>query len=66
MLVHEGRNLLSIGYDAPAAKLNESCYDLLASEARAATFIAVAKGEAPQEAWFRLGGQQTVCEKGKY
>jgi hypothetical protein len=63
MLVHEGRNLLSIGYDAPAEKLNESCYDLLASEARAATFIAVAKGEAPQEAWFRLGRQHTVCEK---
>jgi len=65
MLVHEGRNLLSIGYDVPAAKLNESCYDLLASEARAATFIAVAKGEAPQEAWFRLGRQHTVCEKEK-
>jgi hypothetical protein len=63
MLVHEGRNLLSIGYDAPAEKLNDSCYDLLASEARAATFIAVAKGEAPQEAWFRLGRQHTVCEK---
>ena len=65
MLVHEGRNLLSIGYDVPAAKLNESCYDLLASEARAATFIAVAKGEAPQETWFRLGRQHTVCEKEK-
>jgi hypothetical protein len=63
MLVHEGRNLLSIGYDATAEKLNESCYDLLASEARAATFIAVAKSEAPQETWFRLGRQHTVCEK---
>jgi cyclic beta-1,2-glucan synthetase len=36
---------------------------LLASEARAATFIAVAKSEAPQETWFRLGRQHTVCEK---
>ena len=63
MLVHEGRNLLSIGYDAAAEKLNDSCYDLLASEARAATFIAVAKSEAPQETWFRLGRQHTVCEK---
>ncbi|HMJ60918.1 MAG TPA: hypothetical protein VK493_04110, partial [Bryobacteraceae bacterium] len=62
MLVHEGRNLLSIGYDASAETLNEACYDLLASEARAATFIAVAKSEAPQEAWFRLGRQHTVCE----
>ena len=65
MLVDEGRNLLSIGYDVPAGKLNESCYDLLASEARAATFIAVAKGEAPQETWFRLGRQHTICEKEK-
>jgi hypothetical protein len=65
MLVHKGRNLLSIGYDVSAEKLNESCYDLLASEARAATFIAVAKTEAPQEAWFRLGRQHTVCEKEK-
>lgn len=63
MLLHEGRNLLSIGYDAAAEKLNDSCYDLLASEARAATFIAVAKNEAPQETWFRLGRQHTVCEK---
>jgi hypothetical protein len=63
MLVHERRNLLSIGYDPAAEKLNDSCYDLLASEARAATFIAVAKGEAPQETWFRLGRQHTVCEK---
>jgi hypothetical protein len=63
MLVDKGRNLLSIGYDVAAQKLNKSCYDLLASEARAATFIAVAKDEAPQESWFRLGRQHTVCEK---
>ena len=65
MLLHEGRNLLSIGYDVATEKLNDSCYDLLASEARAATFIAVAKSEAPQETWFRLGRQHTVCEKEK-
>jgi hypothetical protein len=62
-LTDKGRNLLSIGYDVAAEKLNKSCYDLLASEARTATFIAVAKDETPQESWFRLGRQHTVCEK---
>ncbi len=61
-LVDKRRHLLSIGYDATNAKLADSCYDLLASEARIATYIAVAKGEAPEEAWFRLGRQHTVSE----
>jgi hypothetical protein len=63
MLVDKDRNLLSIGLDAASNELNKSCYDLLASEARTATFIAVAKGEAIQDSWFRLGRQHTVCEK---
>ena len=32
-----------------------SCYDLLASEARLASFMAIAKGDAPARHWFRLG-----------
>jgi len=62
MLVDEGRRLLSIGYDVTKQELNKSCYDLLASEARMATFVAVAKGETVQESWFRLGRQHTLCE----
>jgi cyclic beta-1,2-glucan synthetase len=62
LLVSAHRKLLSIGYDVDAEKLNKSCYDLLASEARVATYIAVAKDEANQDAWFRLGRQHTVCE----
>lgn len=61
-LVNRGRNLLSIGYDVAAGKINPSCYDLLASEARTATFIAVANDDLIQEGWFRLGRQHTVCE----
>jgi hypothetical protein len=61
-LVDEGRRLLSIGYDVKKGELNKSCYDLLASESRTATFIAVAKGETQQESWFRLGRQHTSCE----
>ncbi len=61
-LVNRGRNLLSIGYDVAKESINSSCYDLLASEARTATFIAVAKEDLVQEGWFRLGRQHTVCE----
>jgi hypothetical protein len=62
LLVDQRRRLLSIGYDVETQKLNGSCYDLLASEARIASFVAVAKDEAEQDCWFRLGRQHTVCE----
>ena len=61
-LVNRNRNLLSIGYDVAKQSINVSCYDLLASEARTASFIAVAKEDLVQEGWFRLGRQHTVCE----
>jgi cyclic beta-1,2-glucan synthetase len=48
------RQLLSIGYDGASGELHSACYDLLASEARMAFFLAVAKGDIPQQAWFRL------------
>ena len=47
--------MLSIGYNADEAALDESCYDLLASEARLASFIGIAKGDLPARHWFRLG-----------
>jgi hypothetical protein len=53
-LLLEERQLLSIGYDGPTGKLHSACYDLLASEARIASFLAVAKGDIPQQSWFRL------------
>ena len=57
------RRLLSIGYraanaDGPGA-LDGSDYDLLASEARLASFLAIAKGDLPEEHWFRLGRSVT-------
>ncbi len=54
-LINEERELLSIGYAVDDAVLDESCYDLLASEARLASFIAIAKGDLPARHWFRLG-----------
>ncbi len=50
----ESRQLLSIGYDVKKRELHPSCYDLLASEARVATFLAIAKSDIPQRAWFQL------------
>ncbi len=62
ILVDHNRNLLSIGFDVAAGEPAKSCYDLLASEARIATFVAVAKGDVEQDTWFRLGRQHTMCE----
>lgn len=62
IMVDHDRRLLSIGWDVSKNELNKSCYDLLASESRTATFIAVAKGETVQDSWFRLGRTHTLCE----
>ncbi len=61
-LYNRQRKLLSIGYTKSANRLESACYDLLASEARIATFVAIAKGDIPQESWFYLGRGQTECE----
>ena len=53
-LLVPSRQLLSIGYDGATGELHSACYDLLASEARMAFFLAIAKGDIPQQAWFRL------------
>ncbi len=58
-LVNEGRSILTIGYDVRAQKIHEACYDMLASEARIATFLAVARGELPQQSWFKLARDYT-------
>lgn len=54
------RKLLSIGFDSEKDELHSACYDLLASEARIAVFVAIAKDDIPQETWFRLGRAHVV------
>ncbi len=49
------RDLLAIGYDVGERRRDPSCYDLLASEARLASFLLIAQGQAPQKHWFSLG-----------
>ncbi|MGH8157688.1 MAG: GH36-type glycosyl hydrolase domain-containing protein [Rhodanobacter sp.] len=49
------RDLLAIGYNVDQRRLDASYYDLLASEARLASFVAIAQGQLPQDNWFSLG-----------
>jgi cyclic beta-1,2-glucan synthetase len=63
-LLNEDRELLSIGYLANDDKLDPSCYDLLASEARLSSLFAIAKGDVPTSHWFRLGRTVTPVGAG--
>ena len=54
-LYDRDRHLLAIGYNVGDHRLDASFYDLLASEARLASFVAIAQGKLPQEHWFSLG-----------
>lgn len=49
------RGLFHIGFNASSGKIDQHYYDLLASEARIASFFAIAKGDVPVEHWFHLG-----------
>ncbi len=49
------RRLMHIGYDAQSGSSPDCWYDLLESEARIASYIAVARGEADRRHWRRLG-----------
>ncbi len=54
-LFDESRHLLAIGYNVSERRRDPSYYDLLASEARLSTFVAIAQGQLPQQSWFALG-----------
>lgn len=49
------RKLFAVGYNVSADRLDNAYYDLLASEARFGSFVAIARGEVPMEHWFSLG-----------
>ncbi len=59
LLYDRRRRIFTIGYrlaDAEGPGRPDSAfYDLLASEARLASFVAIAKGDVPQHHWFHLG-----------
>ena len=60
-LVDKARQLLAIGYNVGEYRLDASSYDLLASEARATSFVAIAQGQLPQESWFAFGRLLTTA-----
>jgi cyclic beta-1,2-glucan synthetase len=60
ILLNRSRDLLSIGIEVEKRNLHSACYDLLASEARTAFFVAIAKDDIPQESWFQLGRVQMM------
>ncbi|MDP1736513.1 MAG: glucoamylase family protein [Caulobacter sp.] len=63
-LLDPDRMLLSIGYRAAEGELDPTCYDLLGSEARLASFVAIAKGDVPPRHWFRLSHTVTPVAHG--
>jgi cyclic beta-1,2-glucan synthetase len=60
-LIEPSRQILSIGYMVEQEELHKACYDLLCSEARIGAFVAVARGDASQQSWFKLGRIHTVA-----
>ncbi len=63
-LFDEAHELFSIGYRVSDGRHDPGFYDLLASEARLASFIAIARGDAPSSHWFHLGRQLTPVGTG--
>jgi len=63
-LFDSSRNLFSIGFRVSDNTLDPSCYDLLASEARLASFVAIATGDVSPRHWFLLGRSLTPVGRG--
>ncbi len=63
-LLHPEKKLLSIGFTVSTNTLDTNCYDLLASEARLASFFAIAKADVETRHWFRLGRAATPIGAG--
>lgn len=64
-LFDKQRGVFVIGYNIAEGRRDNSFYDLLASEARLGSFVAIAKGDVPQEHWFQLGRALTPLDDGK-
>ena len=60
-LFNKASHLLTIGYNITEHRRDSSYYDLLASEARLCSYVAIAQGLLPQESWFALGRLLTTA-----
>jgi len=63
-LYDRARHQFAIGYNVVDHRVDASFYDLLASEARLASFVAIAQDKVPQEHWFHLGRLVTTSRGG--
>lgn len=64
-LFHPHRQLFHIGYNLDAGRLDDNYYDLLASEARLASALAIAKQDVPPSHWVHLGRPLTRTGSGE-
>ncbi|OAI13494.1 MULTISPECIES: GH36-type glycosyl hydrolase domain-containing protein [Methylomonas] len=63
-LYDTSRHMFAIGYRVAQGVIDSSYYDLLASEARLASIIAIAKRDVPSSHWFHLGRRVTRVAHG--
>ncbi|MEO8346080.1 MAG: glucoamylase family protein [Betaproteobacteria bacterium] len=64
LLYDPARRLFTVGFNVDDPQKDAGYYDLLASEARLTTLVAVAQGQVPQESWFAMGRQLTSSAGG--
>lgn len=65
MLYDNKKRIFSIGYNVEENKLTDSYYDLLASEARQASLVAIAKKDIPAKHWNSLSRTLTSLNRYK-
>ncbi|MGA2407189.1 MAG: glucoamylase family protein [Bacteroidales bacterium] len=61
-LYDKSSHLQTVGYNVEERRRDSSYYDLLASEARLSSFVAIAQDQIPQESWFALGRLLTTID----
>ncbi len=62
LLYDPERKLFHIGYNATLDRIDGHYYDLLASEARLASYLAIVKRDVPESHWYALGRPMTSVE----
>ncbi|WP_419555818.1 GH36-type glycosyl hydrolase domain-containing protein [Planctellipticum variicoloris] len=62
-LYDSSRRLLAIGFNVSERRRDDSFYDLLASESRLGSFVAIAQGRLKQDHWFALGRLLTTSHR---
>jgi cyclic beta-1,2-glucan synthetase len=61
-LYDKSHHLQTVGYNVDDRRRDSSYYDLLASEARLSSFVAIAQDKVPQESWFAFGRLLTTID----